>query len=261
MAFRKVAADSSIRWIGDAFRLIKGNPAPFLLMGLVIGVVALVPVIGTLTLAIIGPALYAGIVYATREQATGRAADFQHLFVGFQQPGKLPRLLMLCLPGIAAGLLLAVLLMIFVGGALVSAGVSAATDSDAIGALGIGGTGFVVLLLAMVVGIAAYAVVFFAIPRVMLTDVEPIEAMRDSFRASLANVGAFLLFIGAVFLGAMVVSLLTGWISSVVAQLVATTVLIPLVSATLYFAYRDVYRDDITQELPSAPSPPPSIEV
>lgn len=260
MAFRKVAADSSIRWIGEAFRLVMGNPVPFLLMGLLIGVVALVPVIGTLALAIVGPTLYAGIVYATREQAAGRAADFQHLFVGFQE-GRLPRLLMLCLPGIAAGLLLAVLLMVFVGGALVSAGVSAATDSDAIAALGVGGGGLVVLLLALVVGVAAYAMVFFAIPRVMLTEVEPIEAMRDSFRACLANIGAFLLFIGAVFLGAMVVSLLTGWISSVIAQLIATTVLIPLVSATLYFAFRDVYRDDITQELPSAPAPPPSIEV
>jgi uncharacterized membrane protein len=261
VAFRKVAADSSMRWIGDAIRLVMSNPVPFLLMGLVIGLVALVPVIGTLALAIIGPALYAGIVYATREQAAGRAADFQHLLVGFQQPGKLPRLLMLCLPGIAAGPLLAVLLMIFIGGAIASAGVSAATGSDAMGSLGLGGTGFVVLLLAMAVGIVAYAAVFFAIPRVMLGEVEPIEAMRDSLLACLANAGAFLLFIGAVFLGAMIVSLVTGWISALIAQLVATTVLIPLVSATLYFAYRDVYRDDVTQDLPSALSPPPSIEV
>ena len=253
MSLRHVAADSALRWIGDALRTVFANPAPFLLMGLVVAVAAVVPVIGALALAILGPALYGGIVFATREQHAGRGADFQHLFRGFQQPGALPRLLLLCLPGIAAGIVVVVLLVLLLGSALVGAG---GGDASALGA-GLGAGGLLFVLLALAIGLAAYALVFFAVPQVMLTGAEPIAAMGDSLRACLGNAGAFLLFFFLLLLSTMGLSLLVAWLPTLLGQLLAMTLLVPVVSAALYFAWRDVYGEaDV-----AAPPGPPSIEV
>jgi uncharacterized membrane protein len=260
MSHRQVAADSAVRWVRDAARTLLANPAPFLAMGLVIAVAAMVPLFGALALAILGPALYAGIAIAAREQFAGRGAAFEQLFTGFRTPGRLPRLLMLCLPGLVAGLLVAMLLMMLVGSALVGAGVAATTDSGAVG-VGLGAGGIVFMILALAIGIASYALVFFAMPRVMLEDIEPVAAMRDSLQACLANIGAFLLFIALLLGGAIALSLLLWWLPTVLAQLVAMAVLIPLASASLYFAYRDVYGDEAAGAGPGNEAGPPSIEV
>jgi hypothetical protein len=242
---RQVPAENGFRWIVDAVRLTQANPGPFLLMGLVIGAIAVVPLLGGLALAVFGPTLYAGIVFAAREQSHGRPADFQHLLQGFQQPSKLPRLVMLCLPGIVAGLLVAILAAIFIGGAVAAAGAGAVTGAQTLGAAGMGAGMVFFVLLAIGVGIAAYAAVFFAIPRVMLTDVDAVSAIRDSLSACAENIGAFMLFVVSMIVGVMllsiVTSLLLGWVSILLAQLVVMSLLVPVFSSALYFAFRDVF--------------------
>ena len=139
---RKITAGSGINWLGEAFALMRRNPAPFAVMGLIVGVIAAVPVLGGLALVVFGPALSAGIIYAAREQANMRPVDAVQVFRAFQQPGKLGPLVLLCLPGVAAALLVSMLLVMFLGTALLSVGVAAATQSDAAALIGIGGGGF-----------------------------------------------------------------------------------------------------------------------
>jgi hypothetical protein len=256
MSHRHVAADSGLRWIADAFRMIASNPAPFLSMGLVVAVIALVPLLGALALGVFGPALYAGIAYAAREQSSGRRAEVQHLFRGFQLPGKLPRLLLLCLPGLAAGLIVVVLLVALLGSALAGLDTTAIENSPELGAA-LGARGLLFAVLALAIGVAAYALVFFAVPRVILTDIEPVPAMRESLQACLTNLGAFLLFFALLLVGAVMLSLLLSWLPPIIAQLIATAVMIPVVSAALYFAWRDVFGEAGDGSEP--PGPPPTI--
>jgi hypothetical protein len=256
MSHRHVAADSGLRWIVEAFRIIASNPGPFLTMGLVVAVIALVPLLGALALGVFGPALYAGIAYAAREQSSGGRAELQHLFRGFQQPGKLPRLLMLCLPGLAAGLVVVILLVALLGSALAGVDTTALENSPELGAA-LGSRGLLFAVLALAIGVAAYALVFFAVPRVILTDIEPVAAMRDSFKACLTNLGAFLLFFALLLIGAVMLSLLLSWLPPVIAQLIATAVMIPVVSAALYFAWRDVFAE--AGDGRDLPGPPPAI--
>jgi len=251
LAFRNVAADRGVRWLVDAVGLIATNPQPFLLMGAVIGALAVLPLLGPLLLGIFGPALYAGIVHAAREQAAGRSARFEHLFTAFNVPGKLPKLLLLAVPGIAAGIVLAVLLAVAIGGALVNAG-----DDPAQVAAALGEGAPIVLLLALPIGLLSYALVFFAVPRVMLDDAEPFTAIGESLRACIGNAGAFLLFVASLFAGAMLLSLLLAWMPTLLGQLVLMSLLTPIVSTALLFAHRDVFGGDAGRDMP----PPPVFE-
>lgn len=256
MSFQTVPAGNGLQWLTAAVNLILKNPVPFALMGLLIAIIAMVPLLGGLALLILGPALYGGIIFAAREQEAGRPADFQHLFQAFREEGKLGKMLMLCLPGLAAGLLIGVLAVVFLGGALLSAGVAGASDSGAALGLGLGAGGLLFVLVALVVGLASYALTFFATPRVMLEGADPVAAMKDSLQACLANVGAVVVYM-AVLIGVVIVAGIVLGFIPIVGHLALTTAVIPVVSVATYVAWCEVYRHEITQELPSAEAPPP----
>lgn len=266
MSFQTVPAGQGLKWITDSVNLILRNPAPYALMGLVVAVAALVPLLGSLALAVLGPALYGGIMYAAREHEGGGTPDFKHLFQAFNEPGKLPKMLLLCLPGIAAGVLIGILAVIFLGGALIGAGITGATNSSGSALTAGMGMGLLVfLLLALAIGIFSYALTFFATPRVMLDNIEPVQAMRESLKACIANVGALLVYIGVLLAACIVVTMVLGLISPIVAQLVLMVAFVPVVSVAGYRASREIFgAAGTTQELPPvdapAPPPPPSFE-
>ena len=260
MAFQKVPAGSGLTWLTESVNLIMKNPAPFALMGLVIGVVSMLPIIGGLALLILSPALYGGIMYAAREEQSGRKADFKHLFQAFNEPGKIGKMIMLCLPAVAAVVILGILGVVLLGGALLGAGASGSSNANALGAaLGVGGLLFLVIALA--VGAVCYALTFFATPRVMLEATDPIASMKDSAQAVIANIGALLVYLGIVLLifivGGGILSLIP-----LIGPLLLVTVATPVLSVAAYLAWRQVYRQDITQEIPPATPPvPPSVDV
>jgi hypothetical protein len=197
---------------------------------------------------------------AAREQASGRQADFPQLFAAFQQPGKLGPMLALCLPGVAAGLLVMILAVIFLGSALLAAGVSSAADANALAGLSLGAGGLVFAALAVLILLAAYALVFFAIPRVMLDQHQPVAAMQESLRACLANWAALLVFIAVMVLAMLLASLLLGWIP-LLGPLAITVVLVPVVSTAIYIASREVFGDSSAGDADDVPPAPPSVEV
>lgn len=261
MNFRRVDAGQGIAWLTEAVQLLLKNPAPFALMGLVIGVILLLPLVGALAMLVAGPALYGGIMLAAREQAAGRQADFAQLFAAFQQPGKAGPMLTLCLPAVGAALLLTVLAVIFVGGALVAAGVSAAAEAEALAGLSLGAGGLVFVALAIVIALASYALVFFATPRVMLHGIEPFAAMKESLAACLANWGALLVFVVSLLLAAILISLLLGWVP-LLGHLAISVVFVPLVCAATFLASREVFAGpDADPQGDAAPPPPPALEV
>lgn len=261
MAFQKVPAGNGLQWITEAVNLILKNPAPFALMGLVVGVISMIPILGGLALLVVGPALYGGIMVAAREEQSGRKADFQQLFQAFKEDGKLPKMLMLCLPGVAALVILSVMGAILLGGALLGAGVSGTAGGDpSIAMAALGGGALLFFVIALAVGLACYAFTFFATPRVMLEGAEPMEAMKDSARAVLANIGAVLVYCGILLLGFLVIGALLS-IIPLIGQLILMTAITPLVAVAAYLAWRQVYRNDITQEIPpAAPPAPPSAD-
>ena len=85
-------------------------------------------------------------------------------------------------------------------------------------------------------------------------------AMKDSAQACLDNIGAVALYLVVLVGAVMALSMLLSLIP-VLGQLLLMTALIPVVSVAGFVAWRQVYRQAITQELPPAnPPPPPSVE-
>src|SRR6478672_3615136 len=202
MSFGKVDAGNGLNWLTEAIGIVFRNPGAFLVMALIVGVINLVPFLGSLAIVVCGPALIGGVVYAARTEADGGKAELGQLFQAFQEPGKVGPMLLLCLPAI-------------VGGALL-------------------------LVCGLVVGLAIYAFQFFAIPRVMLDGVEPFAAMKESLAACLANIGAFLVF-GVVFtVICFVAAMVLIWIP-IIGWIVMSGFATVILGAALFVAWRQVY--------------------
>lgn len=254
MSYRKVEAERGIVWLRQSFDLIRGNPAPFLLMGLVLAVLTMIPLIGLLALAVFAQTLYGGVMYAADQQTKGHNAEFDHLFAGFRQAEKLPRLLALCLPGVAAGIVLTMLAVTVLGGALLAGGLgTAATEQPEALALSLGGAGLMFLVLALAIGLFAYAAVFFATPNVMLSNAAPFDAIKQSLLACRDNLAALLMFVLAAFFISFLLSLVLSFLPMIGSALLIT-VLLPWVNVAAYFAYRDVFAA-------SADTAPPQLEM
>ncbi|MEZ5462681.1 BPSS1780 family membrane protein [Dokdonella sp.] len=252
MSAQKIEAGSGLNWITGAVQLILKNPVVFLVMGLIVAAIGWVPVIGGLVMVVIGPALYGGIVHAAREQEAGRTTEIGQLFRAFGESGKTGAMIMLCLPSIAGAVLLFVLLMIVVGGALLGGGFAALTSGSAEALLGaLGGGALILIPLALLIALVVYALQFFAIPRVMLDDAEPIAAMKQSFFDCLGNLGAYLVFVVLLMVVAVVLGLVLG-ILGFIGGLLVSTLLTPVIGCGLYLAWRQVYPESqVESETPT----------
>jgi hypothetical protein len=249
LPYRRVAASSGTRWIREAFRLLWSNPAPFILMGLLITLLGAVPLVNLVVMGMLLPALAAGMVHAAREQHQGRSARFDHLFEGFRRPGMFPRLLLLCLPTLAAEFGTALLAVGLIPG-IIAAISEGEVDPQAIAA--VAGNLPLFLLLVIALRMFAFAALLFAIPAVMLAAHEPLPAMRDSLLACRANLGAFLVFIGSLLGGLLLVIMLLGMLAPVLVLLALMALIFPLVALSMYVAFLQVFGSDEQQADPAA---------
>ncbi len=272
MSHQSVEASRGHAWFRGAIDLIAHNPVPLLVIALlfVIGtsVVSLVPVLGTLAVIALTPVLGGGFMYALREEHEGRGAQIEHLLRGFQEPGRLLPLMLLGVPALIAGILVAIALIVFVGAAalqMIASGASSSVDPASLASLGIGV--LVALMFGLLLVLAAAAIVVFAVPRVMLDGIEPFTAMKESLAASLSNVGALLVFtlmFVAALLVLLVATALVGWIP-LLGQLVALLAWfafgvgwIAVSNGGVFLAYRDLWPASAATDivLPYGPPPP-----
>ncbi|MEZ5543641.1 MAG: BPSS1780 family membrane protein [Lysobacteraceae bacterium] len=260
MSIRTVPASRGVEWITNAVQLILKNPLPFLLMGLVIGVAYVIPILGSMAVAILGPALFAGVAYAGRELESGGIPDFQHLFQAFKEQDRLVKLLILCLPSIAAGMLLVVAMVVASFFALAGVGVSTAVESPAALFASMGVIGFVLLAVMLALSLVVLALTFFAIPEAMFGKLDAMPAMRESLRATLANMGAMLLYLIVMIAALFIVMLLFVAISQTLALVVALSLFTPVSSVVMYLAWKDVVASLHTSEMAAVTddAPPPA---
>ena len=258
MSQRNFPAGHGIEWLKQTFNLLKQNPLPFLLMGLILGVMAIIPVLGSLALLILAPTFYAGIAYAAREQDQGRPADFKQLFQGFNEPGRLGPLIALCLPQVAAAIVLTVLSVVLLGGAIMSgAALSDGSGAAALAAFGVGG--LILVVIAFAVGLAVFMLQVFAVPKVMFEGGDAFAAMKQSFAAAMANIGAILVFVVVLSVGVLVPAALLSWLPFI-GMLIVLSAFYAFFGVALYVIYRDVYgvpaASIAATFVPAPPSPP-----
>lgn len=279
---RKLPASDGAEWLLGGFALLRRAPLALgalgalwgLLASLVMTVGLAVPALATilqLLVALAGPVLFAGLLWAVREVAHGRPAMPAHLLQGVRE-GRGAQLLTTLLPQLAAGLVLGVLLLVLVGSeqlqalARVSNELNAMAQSgqqpspeqvEALVATLPAGRILLWLLLGVVAAIAVAMTVFVSVPRILFEHRDGLPSMRDSLRACLHNLPAMAVFlllamvaIFAIYFGVLLVTLVLQLVAGPVlamwiAQLLLMAVLMPLLAGATYTAWTRLFGEPV----------------
>jgi len=275
---RKLPASAGAEWVLGGFTLLRRAPVALgtlgalwgLLASLVVTLGLAVPALGTilqLLVALAGPVLFAGLVWAVREVAHGRPALPAHLLQGWNE-GRWPQLLATLLPQVAAGLLLGVMLLVLVGpqqlqhlaqaseelNAMAQAGQQPTPEEVEALVAGLpSGRILLWLLLGLAAAVAVAMTVFVSVPRILFDRRDGLPAMGDSLRACLRNLPALVVFlllvmvaIFAIYFGVLmltlVVQLLAGPVVAMwIAQMLMMAVLMPLLAGAVYTAWTQLF--------------------
>lgn len=228
---RAVPAGNGWQWVRSAWVLFKEAPLlwfVFLLIAMGMGFAfGMVPIVGNLAQYLFMPFLLGGIALFADGIRAGRGADIGNAFSAV--PAHAQNLLILGLIYLAGSVALIVAAFLpFFG----LAGFGFALGRP--GGFSVGSGLGMAMLLYFVLALPFMMATYFAPMLIVLQNKAPLDAMRLSFKACLRNILPFLVFIAAV-IGlaiAATLPLLLGWF-----------VLAPLLFATGYSTYRDVFFD------------------
>ncbi len=269
----KVPASAGAEWLLGGFALLRKAPLALGLLGVIWGVLSLLGVqlmtvnasVGMLlqlVLGIVGPLLFAGLLWAVREVDEGRAAQSAHLFhfVRSEQTGSV---LATLLPQLAAVLVLGLLLVLMIGPAELqklgevmttlqaTAQAGGQPDPELMRSLPVGRL-FLWMLMLFAVVIAVSLFTFVAVPDIVFGGRGGFDAMRNSFRACLHNLSAMVVFYLLLFVAlfaisfgvqllSMMVQLVAGQTAAIwLSNLLMMGVLMPLLAGSVYHAWRQM---------------------
>ena len=184
---------------------------------------------------LLGEARHFGLMMACKQQEEGGEISISVAFSGFShKTGQLAIIgLAYLISNIAIIMVIVVLMFFIVGGAADISQLETMEPEVVVRNL-------VNVFLAMLIGLALYLPVvmalWFAPAIVVFNDVSAVDAMKDSLKGCLLNVLPFLLY-GVVVLLLMILAtlpLFLGWF-----------ILLPVLTASVYLSYRDIYPDSL----------------
>ncbi|QIK80843.1 hypothetical protein G7069_04055 [Lysobacter sp. HDW10] len=266
----KVPASSGAQWILDAFAMFRAAPGPFLLVagvyavGILVATVLLksAPVFGMLVLLVLTlmqPIFVGALLLGAHDLADGKKPG-NDLLQRVYASGKAPRLLLVLLPQIAAGIISGVLLYVMVGTqnlahtmqVLEAIQNNPEAQAALMKDLPIAAFGRWALI-SVVIGLIAAMFSFLAIPQILFGERRGFDAMGDSFRAVASNIGAMVLavvlFVITLIGLTIVFMIVTGLISVIagrgaadlVSSFLQILVLLPLQALMTFAAWRSVF--------------------
>jgi len=223
-----VPAGNGWQWIADGFALFKMNPGIWILNLIILMVIfvalALIPFIGTLATYILFPILTGGLMLGCHALEHSEPLEVGHLFAGFREKaGPLAVFGVLYLVGLVAIVLIASVFFGFgIFGALFMG------SKPAMSAL------MLLLMLLVVLGLSIPLVmaIWFAPSLVVFHDLQPMDALKQSFSGCLKNIVPFLVY-GII-----------GFVISIIASIpfgLGWLVWAPTVIASAYTGYRDIF--------------------
>jgi len=230
MGGRAVGAGQGWTWIAEGFGLFKKAPgiwiALVVILFVILMVLAFIPLLGVVATFLIMPVFVGGLLLGCRALEGGGELEVAHLFAGFKaHTGNLIVLGALAI----AGWIVVMLPVVVIGGA---GAFLAALRGDAAGVAALGGSFMLAWLVALALSIPIYMALWFAPALVVLREMAPVEAIKESFLGCLKNILPFLVYsIVLMVLGIVAaIPLGLGWL-----------VLGPTLIASVYVSYRDIY--------------------
>ena len=228
-------AGQGTAWLGAAWELFKRAPGIWIALVVIYIVLAMVlsfiPMIGQLALTLLGPVFMGGILLGCKALDDGQELRIDHLFAGFKE--KLGPLVIVGALYLG-GLVIIGVLVFGLGAMLFGANALANLGSGAMG-MNAGSAIMSMLLLSCLVLLLALPLamaIWFAPALVVFHDMQPVAAMQSSFAACLKNLMPMLVY-GLILMVLAIVATIPlglGWL-----------ILMPVLMASSYTAYRDIY--------------------
>lgn len=236
-AGRQVLVGQGVTWLSGGWALFKEAPGMWILFTVILLVASVVMnfiPLGGIALSLVSPVLLGGIMLGCAAIKQGEPLELGHLFAGFStQAGPLLLVGLLYMVGtIAIMLIILAVVVASIGVSGIGAMLASGNLDPFAGLSGMVLGGLLAALFALALTIPLLMAFWFTAPLVVFHGVEPIAAIRTSFGACLKNIVAFLIYglIGLVLAVAATIPLMLGWL-----------VLIPVIMASIYAAYRDIF--------------------
>jgi len=227
-----VPAGHGWTWIAGGWELLKRRPGTWVAIAIIAIVIGIafyfMRSFGTILSILLTPVFTAGFVIGAKALDEGRELKIAHLFAGFTN-----RFAALIAVG---AIYLALLFAIVVVSALVtgvSVWVMLGAGPDLASATLSELTAYLLAwLIALALMVPVFMAVWFAPPLVAFDGLGALDALKASFRGCLKNIVPFLIYGLIVFGFAILASIpfLLGWL-----------VLAPVIGASIYTSYRDIY--------------------
>jgi uncharacterized membrane protein len=189
----------------------------------------LIPLLGGIANMLLYPVFAAGFMLTCQALDKGEEIGIEHLFAGFKN--KTSDLMVVGLLALVGTLIVVVPAALIAGGA----GVFAAMTGGTAAIMAMGVTMVVVALAVMAVTIPIYMALWFAAPLVIFHGLKPGDALKASFFACLKNVIPFLLYS---------IVLLVLFVLAAIPFGLGFLVLVPVLFASVYTSYREIFFDD-----------------
>ena len=267
MDFRSTPAGHGLTWFQGALRMLDKNPRGLLSLSLFFALIQLSPNLlvtnQTLSMALsmllllLGPTLFAGVLYAIGEADAGRPVASTQLFEGLRRPGVRSQLLLLGVLQVLALFLVALAALRIFGAdnlAILKKIAEQNVTPDDAQLQRIAAPLLRTMMVAVVIVFVLLSGMFFAIPRVLFDGRKALGAFGESIVACAANVLSLtvygLVLVGtlmAVCVALMIVAAICGLLGTVgsflfLAVVVAAfAVWLVVSSAGNYLAWREVF--------------------
>jgi uncharacterized membrane protein len=221
----------------EAWRIFSASPLEWILIVIIYVAISIVlsviPVIGSIAHAVLTPVFAGGVMLGCHALARGEPLSVGHLFDGFKEQRFGP----LAIVGLVALAMWIVFFIVAFVGTFLTIGISGlgalAAQGDPYDALGAAGASSLALLFVLLVlSCLIFMAYWFAPALVVLNGEDPIPAMKKSFAACWANVGAFLVY-GLIFIALAILASIPfglGWL-----------VLGPMIAGSCYAGWRQIW--------------------
>lgn len=231
---QRLQAGQGWQWIKQGYGLFM--KAPLLWIALIVicvvagALLSAIPVAGDILTGLLSPVIVAGLMSGCRAVEKNEELELAHLFAGFRQ--RTSQLVALGGISLVAQLLILGAMMAVGGSALVGILISGQTPEDPqVFVQAMAGAGFAIML-----GLVLFCILMMALQfapmLVFFNNVAPIEALKLSLRAFLANVGPMLVYGVVLMLLAVLATIpvFLGWL-----------VLLPVIFTALYASYSNIF--------------------
>lgn len=229
-ASREVDPGACFDWLRRGWMMFMANPGAWIgatvLLLVIIFAVSIVPVFGQIAVNLLLPVFAGGLILMCERQHAGEQAEIADLFAGFRHnAGSLVMVGLFYVIGIFGIAFIATLL---ISGGLIGGAITGRVAGVGIAFGGAMLAGVVVFLLSIPVIMATW----FAPALVFLHDMQPLPAMKASFRAGTRNWLATIVF-GLV--------LVIGLFFALLPVMLGLLLFVPVFTGAAYASYRDIF--------------------